>query len=303
MGHVFAADHPKFGRVAIKLGARDTPSVRALLRREAQVTMALSHPNVVRVHEIGETRDGIPYYTMPLVEGTTLRRLVECWGRQAPASVAGVLAQICDALAATLARGLVHGDLKPTNIMISSERGVAPRVTVLDFGLSTAVGTVQRPSFDPGGLLGTPAYLAPEVLRGSGLSERSELYAVGLVGYWLLTGQHAFAATGVRELEHCHAHVEPVSPSALVGEPLPYALEDAIMRCLRKRPEARPRSVAWLAAELWSIEKMLQAEPTEPCSRVPILPPAVLDPEAASIESTVPDLSVRFDTAAVTVRA
>jgi eukaryotic-like serine/threonine-protein kinase len=299
MGRVFSAEHRKFGRVAIKLATRNSESARALLRREARLTAGLDHPNVVRVHEIGETRDGTPFFTMPLVQGTTLRALVERSGRLAPARVAEVLARICDVLAAAVAKGFVHGDLKPSNVML----GAGGDVTVLDFGLSTPIGTVQRPSFDPGGLIGTPAYLAPEVLRGSGLSERSELYAVGLVGYWLLTGRHAFGSGTAAELEHRHAHAEPVLPSMLTGEPLPDALEDLVLRCLRKLPEDRPPSVVSLAAELRNLQPGLEAEPTLPCSRPPILPPLAFDPGVPSIDATVPDLTVQFDTAVLIVRA
>ena len=241
MGEVYRARHAMMDRdVAIKILPADhaDETARARFEREAQLTSRLESPNTVAVHDYGRTADDRPYYVMELVDGYDLDALVRTFGPQPAGRVVHLLDQICGSLEEAHSAGLVHRDIKPANIALCERAGVKDVVKVLDFGLAVELG---KPNADePHALVGTPAYLAPEaILHPESVDARIDLYALGAVAYWLLTGSQVFEGDDLVELCSHHIHTQPERPSARLGRPLPSDLEAIVMRCLAKDPAQR----------------------------------------------------------------
>jgi serine/threonine-protein kinase len=258
MGSVYKAHHALLRRpTAIKLLPPEKAGQHNLSRfeREVQLTSQLTHPNTIAIYDYGRTPDGIFYYAMEYLEGMDLQALVDIDGPQTPGRVVHILAQVAGALAEAHAIGLVHRDIKPANIILCERGGVSDMAKVVDFGLvknidagsegqSLAVSTETR-------IMGTPLYLSPEAIRdATSVDGRSDLYALGAVGYFLLTGVSVFEAKTVVEVCSHHLHSEPVPPSERLGRPLPHDLERLILRCLRKDPAERPHGADELARAL-----------------------------------------------------
>jgi len=252
MGVVYKGSHPLLERpVAIKVLPPERASRENIQRfqREVQRTSRLTHPNTISVYDFGRTRQGLFFYAMEYVDGLDLQSLVERHGAQDPARVAHILSQLAGALGEAHTAGLIHRDVKPANVMLCERGGMLDVVKVLDFGLSQALdgqgaGDSQR-------LLGTPLYLSPEALTTpESLDERSDLYALGAVGYFLLTGAPPFSGQNVAEVCEQHLHGTPPWPSRRIAAPIPHELEALIMSCLSKSPEQRPPSAAALQAAL-----------------------------------------------------
>jgi serine/threonine protein kinase len=254
MGEIHRARHALLRRpVAVKLlPPRQSGGTSAeRFDREAQLTSLLTHPNTVAIYDYGRTEDGVFYYVMELLDGVDLEELVREEGAQPPARVAHILRQVCGSLAEAHDLGLVHRDIKPANVILTRRWGLADVVKVVDFGL------VKDLEADPAAgltaentLTGTPLYMAPEVIRSSrGVGVSSDLYAVGALGYFLLTGQPLFAGSVVEVAGH-HLHTAPTPPSKRLGQPVPEALEKLILECLEKDPADRPRGAAALLARL-----------------------------------------------------
>ena len=188
-----------------------------------------------------------------LLEGLDLDTLVRRHGPQNPQRVIALLSQTCDALADAHARGLIHRDIKPANIFACRLGQEVDFVKVLDFGLVKAVDAPPEAELTQVGMTtGTPAYIAPEQALGDEIDGRADLYALGCVGYWLLTGSTLFpAASGVSLLLE-HVKTEPVPPSERSDQPIPEDLENVILSCLRKQPDERPQDAA-------TLQSMLQA--------------------------------------------
>jgi eukaryotic-like serine/threonine-protein kinase len=254
MGVVYRASHALLRRpAAIKLLSPERTRARDFERfeREVQLTSQLSHPNTISIYDFGRTADGAFYYAMEYVDGSDLETLVEREGPQEPARVARLLAQLSGALREAHDIGLVHRDIKPANVMLCRRGGVSDVVKVLDFGLIKRVG---EPSDTPRSavnqIVGTPLYLSPEALTSpERMDGRSDIYAVGAVGYFLLTGEPPFTGGNILEICGHHLHSAPVPPSRRLGRPVPAALEQLILRCLAKQAERRP-DAATLEAEL-----------------------------------------------------
>jgi serine/threonine-protein kinase len=255
MGEVHRARHALLRRpVAVKLLPPEQAGGTSADRfdREAQLTALLTHPNTVAVYDYGRTGDGVFYYVMELLDGVDLEELVREEGPQPPARVAHVLRQVCGSLAEAHELGLIHRDIKPANVILTRRWGLADVVKVVDFGL------VKDLAADPGAgltaentLTGTPLYMAPEAIRSSrGVGVSSDLYSVGAVGYFLLTGHPLFEGESVVEVAGHHLHTAPAPPSERLGRPVPQALEAVILACLEKDPKERPRSAADLLARL-----------------------------------------------------
>ena len=265
MGVVYKASHTLLGRpAAIKLLAPERTRDEDLKRfeREVRVTSQLSHPNTIAIYDFGRTREGSFYYAMEYVDGLELQALVERDGPQHPARVAHLLGQLAGALVEAHAAGLVHRDIKPANVMICERGGVFDVLKVLDFGLvKTSANDTDVSRTDDRRVVGTPLYLSPEALTApDSVDARSDLYAVGAVGYFLLTGLPPFSGRNV--LEVCARHVtEAPLPPSVHRAGIPPALESLILSCLAKSPEARPASAAALRAALlgfaaeWSEER------------------------------------------------
>jgi serine/threonine-protein kinase len=239
---------------AIKLldPARTNAATLARFESEVQLTSALSHPNTVVIYDFGHTPSGVFYYAMEYIDGITLQAMVEADGPQPPARVVHLLVQICSALAEAHAIGLVHRDVKPSNVMLCNRGGIADFVKVLDFGLAKDLGGRRDPRLSQSTtLLGTPLYVAPElVVNQASIDGRVDLYAVGAEAYFLLTGTPVF--TGGTTFEVCAKHLSmpPEPPSQRLGRALPPALEALVLACLAKSPDGRPASAEALAEEL-----------------------------------------------------
>jgi len=244
MGEVYRADDLKLGQsVALKFLPesleRDSPR-RTRLLNEVKLARQVSHPNVCRVYDIGEL-DGVPFISMEYVDGEDLSSLLRRIGRLPEEKGQEAARQICAGLAAAHEQGILHRDLKPANVMIDG-RG---RVKITDFGLAGLAESIQGDEIRSG----TPAYMAPEQLAGKQVSTRSDIYALGLVLYELVTGKPAFSGKSVAEIARRQQETQPSMPSSIVSD-LDDATERVILRCLEKDPRLRPPSALAVAAAL-----------------------------------------------------
>jgi len=259
MGVVYRARHALLKRpTAIKLMSRRKTNERMLRRfeREVQLTSQLSHPNTITIYDYGRTADGVFYYAMEYLDGFTLDRLVNDYGPLPAPRVIHLLRQACGALGEAHRAGLIHRDVKPSNLIVCQRGARFDVIKVLDFGLvkqlTDATETVQTAT---GIITGTPHYIAPEGIDAPDqLDGRADLYALGCVAYFLLTGREVFAGSSVVTICSRHLHDEPEPPSRFSPAPIAGDLEALILRCLAKHPDARPQSAAELERELAACE-------------------------------------------------
>jgi eukaryotic-like serine/threonine-protein kinase len=258
MGEVHLAQHVLLRRpCALKLihpeRAGDTKNLRRF-EREVQATATLTHPNTVQVYDYGHAEDGTFYYVMEYLPGLTLEALVNQAGPLPPARAIHFLRQICGALVEAHARGLIHRDIKPGNVMICERGGINDVAKLLDFGL------VLPPAGDAdgdrltqdGAVAGTPAYLSPEQAGGQeAVDARSDIYSVGALGYFLLTGRPPFAGRTGMAMIAAHLYEAP-EPLSRYRPDVPVDLEAVILRCLNKEPNARFPDADSLGAALSS---------------------------------------------------
>jgi eukaryotic-like serine/threonine-protein kinase len=255
MGVVFRARHAMLRRpTVVKLLPPERAGASNLARfeREVQLTSQLSSPNTVAVYDFGRTPEGIFYYAMEYLDGVDLDELVALSGPQPASRVVHLLAQVCAALAEAHGAGLVHRDIKPGNVMLCRQGGQQDVVKILDFGLvkDVTAGDVKLTEADT--FLGTPLYLSPEAItQPNAVDGRSDLYAVGGLGYFLLTGRAMFSGRTVAEVCSKHLYEAPVPPSQLVPD-VPADLEALLLSCLAKSPERRPQDATALRAKLLS---------------------------------------------------
>lgn len=232
-------------RVAVKV-VRDAlvadGRLLARFRREARAAASLSHPNIVAVHDTGMEGD-LPFLVMELVPGRSLAEISWDQAPLPPHRAATIAEQIAAALAYAHARGIVHRDVSPGNVMVTP----GGDVKVLDFGIARVLS--WTPVTGSPTRHGTAAYLSPEQARGGEADERSDVYALGAVLYEMLTGRPPFEGDGAVGIAYRHLHEEPVSPRALV-DGIPPALDRAVMRCLAKDPDARYQRARDLRADL-----------------------------------------------------
>jgi serine/threonine-protein kinase len=293
MGEVWRARHRLLIRpAAIKLirpqMSGDPELLLRRFEREARATAALKSPHTVQLYDFGATEDGRLYYVMELLDGLDLDTLVRQYGPLPAERVVHILRQVCSSLQDAHGNGLVHRDIKPANVVVSRAGTTFDFAKVLDFGLvkldtarkaeddavtagrrgSGAAGrwAVQsdRGSHTAGGTAGTPAFMAPEVVLGvADTDHRVDLYALGCVGYWLLTGKLIFEGRSAVEVMFHHAHTPPPKPSTRSELPIPAPLEDLLMECLEKDPAGRPTSAEAVSTRLdavslesaWTVER------------------------------------------------
>ncbi len=250
MGAVYRARHAMLRRpTAIKLLPPEKAGQAALERfeREVQLTARLSHPNTVAVFDYGRTPDGVFYYAMEYLDGVNLEVLVREDGPQPPARVAHVMRQVASALVEAHGIGLVHRDVKPENILLCERGGIPDVAKVVDFGLVKDLERGGAALSRADIVQGTPLYLSPEAITAPDrVDARGDLYALGAVGYYMLTGQHVFSGATLVEVCSHHLHTPPDPPSARLGRPVPPALEAILLRCLEKDPACRPASALLL---------------------------------------------------------
>ena len=255
MGVVYAARHAMLRRkTAVKLLNIDkiTPETVARFEREVQLTSQLDHPSTVAVYDYGQTPEGIVYYAMEFLDGITLQKLVDQHGAQSEGRVVEILVQVCGSLAEAHSLGLMHRDIKPENIMLNRRGGEYDVVKVLDFGLAKAVDKTKATTLTTAGQwAGTPAYMSPEAINTpDSIDARSDIYAVGAVAYFLLTGTRVFHGETLSQLFRNIAE-SPVEPaSSRLGRPISPELERILQWCLNKKPEDRPQSASELRRAL-----------------------------------------------------
>ena len=255
MGKVYRAQHGMLKRpTAIKLLSpdRNTPEDLDRFRREVQMTAKLKHPNTVTIYDYGRTDDGTVYYAMELLDGVTLVDIVKTDGPLPQSRVVHILRQCAMALQEAHAIGLVHRDIKPNNIMMTQQGGVHDVTKVLDFGLVKNVGpSTDATNTVSEAIIGTPRFMSPEqILDPPSVDARSDLYALGAVGYYLLTGDFVFEGTNAIEICAQHLSSEPELPSLRAECEVEPELEMLIMQCLEKKRENRPQSAAEIASRL-----------------------------------------------------
>jgi tRNA A-37 threonylcarbamoyl transferase component Bud32 len=255
MGEVYLAHHAMLRRpTALKLmhpENAENPRAQQRFRQEAQLTCQLTHPNTIQIFDYGRMPEGIFYYAMEYLEGFTLEALVSLAGPVEPARVAQILIQACGSLHEAHEAGLLHRDIKPTNIMLTCQGDVPDTVKLLDFGLVKEFSKSEDNRNEGDVIAGTPLYLAPEsILSSETATPRADLYALGAVGYYLLTGTPVFPSDSIMEVFARHVEEEPEFPSERLGSRLPEDLECVIMACLAKDPSDRPPSAIILAEML-----------------------------------------------------
>jgi serine/threonine-protein kinase len=264
MGEVYLAHHRMLARpAAIKLirpealAGQDGAQAQlaaARFRREADAAARLKSPHTVQLYDFGVTEEGRLYLVMELLEGINLDQLVRREGPLPAARAMHILRQVCESLDEAHDAGLVHRDIKPGNIHLGRVGREQDFVKVLDFGLVKSIagrGAEDSLATIAGTMaLGTPAFMAPEMVEGEGVDGRADLYSLGCVAYYLLTGHLVFEAETVLQTIIMHLQREPVPPSRRTENPVPPGLERLVLACLAKRPADRPQSAAELGAGL-----------------------------------------------------
>ena len=265
MGEVYTATHRMLARTAaIKLirpemiGAVDSARAELAIkrfRREAEAAANLRSPHTVELYDFGIAEDRTLYFVMELLDRLDLETLVQQFGPVPADRALYILVQACASLAEAHARGLVHRDIKPANIHLGRMGLEHDFVKVLDFGLVKSVtGNVAESRETAAGIApGTPAYMAPEMALGDSVDGRADLYALGCVAYWLVTGRLVFEAASPLQVIARHLNEVPVPPSARTQQDIPPALDRLILSCLAKKPEQRPASADELASALRAV--------------------------------------------------
>ena len=266
MGVVYRGRHAMLRRpTAIKLLNADKVTDVSIARfeREVQITSNLNHPNTVAIYDYGRTPEDVFYYAMEYLDGIDLQDLIDRYGPQPAGRVIYILRQVCGSLYEAHSSGLVHRDIKPANIMINRRGGEGDVVKVLDFGLVKA--REEKPiAGQSDSMAGTPLYMSPEAIQlPDSVDACSDLYAVGAVGYFLITGHPVFEAETIVDLCQLHTSEPPVPPSQRLGKPVDEQLEHAILSCLEKTRAKRPQTArefarllgASSAAPEWSLDQ------------------------------------------------
>ncbi len=272
MGEVYLAQHRLLRRPCavkiIRASRVGSPVTLARFEREVQATAQLSHPNTIEIYDFGRTEEGTLYYAMEYLPGSSLDTLVRRHGPLPPGRVIYLLRQVCRALREAHGRGLIHRDIKPANIYVTERGGEYDVVKLLDFGLVAYHGraakqsgdiepvlTAEEPETDDahitmaGHVLGTPAYMSPEQARGAAVDARCDIYCLGAVAFFALTGRPPYDAGSFAAMLNAHKNSKPRRPSKELGT-IPPDLDDVVLRCLSKKPDERYDSASELDAAL-----------------------------------------------------
>ena len=258
ISRVYLAHHSLLKRpTAVKVLKTALASDEMVTRfeREVQLSSRLTHPNTIEIYDYGRTRDGTFYYAMEYLEGLTLEELVTREGRMPASRAAHLLRQACGALHEAHQRGLVHRDVKPQNLMVCRLGGQHDFLKVLDFGLVKELGNDHtRDLTQFARMLGTPLYMAPERIRNPADADaRADIYAIGAVAFFLLTGRRVFEAGSDHDLVNQVLNT-PARPPSEAGAPdVPPLLDSLVVRCLAKDREARPATIMEVAAVLQEV--------------------------------------------------
>jgi serine/threonine protein kinase len=258
MGTVFSVEHVALGRryalkvLRSRVIERDESAAQRFLR-EARTAARVHHPNIVDVFDFGHLPDGRPYFVMELLEGESLADRVDR-GPLPPIEVVSIARQLGEALAAAHDRGVIHADVTPSNVLVvGTSGGQVLHVKLVDFGLAELAGEGLRDE-NPEFVLGTPAYISPEQLRGLAPTDRSDQYGLGAVLFELITGHPPYEHEDLRKL--CMMHIQaPIPTVESPHGPLPPKLADIVTTCLQKTPQARFPGIRAMLAALDEIER------------------------------------------------
>jgi serine/threonine protein kinase len=267
MGTVYRARHALMRReTAVKLLTHNPEDREAVARfeREVCLTCQLTHPNTIQVYDYGHTPEGIFYYAMEYLRGLNLHQLVARYGPQPEGRVIHILAQVCDSLAEAHALGLIHRDIKPANVFLCDRGGIPDSVKVLDFGLvrefrrdKDKLAITAKESF-----VGTPWFMPPEAFKdSSNLDPRSDIYSVGALGYYLLTGRFVFEGDSVFEIYEKQLTEHPAPPGRFAPQPVTPEMDRIILQCLDRDPDKRPASVLELRESLVKTSRAFEFTP------------------------------------------
>ncbi|HEY8131161.1 MAG TPA: serine/threonine-protein kinase, partial [Thermoanaerobaculia bacterium] len=274
MGEVYRARDARLGReVALKVipdRLKNDPEALTRFQREARAASALNHPHIVTIYDIGRERVGgedVSYYTMELIDGTTLRERV---GRDSLTKILNYFVQIADGLAKAHGAGILHRDLKPENVMVSVD-GYAK---VVDFGLAKMQPMATDDTRSPtavadsavGSVVGTVSYMSPEQVEGRPVDARSDVFSFGSMLYEALTGKRPFDSRTPVDTMHAIAHATP-APLIDSGRAIPADLQRIVARCLAKAPEDRYQSIKEAAIELRSVIREIESGAAQPIVR------------------------------------
>ncbi len=318
MGEVWRAEHRMLARpAAIKLikkdilgvgsdGGDNTEAVKqvvARFEREAQATAALTSPHTISLFDFGVTDEGVFYYVMELLEGIDLDTLIAKNGPVCPSRTIHLLVQACASLAEAHAAGLIHRDVKPANIFCCQVGLTRDFIKLLDFGLVARTAKEVTPEAlkltGKSTIVGTPAFIAPEQVETLALDPRADIYALGCVGYWLLTGRYVFEQESTLRMLLDHLNTKPEKASKRIGKPIAPDLEEVLLACLAKDPKDRPESAEALAAQLlacdvprwtqdqaraWWAEHLNDTQRARPKAE---LAPGAVDPHASTLQAKI----------------
>jgi eukaryotic-like serine/threonine-protein kinase len=252
-GMIYAARHSVLGRpAAVKVLRSEmvgSPTMVARFLREATAVNTIRHPNIVDIYEFGELPDGRPFYVMELLAGTDLKKLLRVHGRYSPEETVELLGQVCRALEATHRAGIVHRDLKASNIILC-DTDLGPVAKLVDFGIAKLLHPEPGAQglTDAGSMLGTSHNMAPEQILGEVIDERTDIYALGVLLYQLLTAQLPFTAEQIQDVAWMHLQAPPPRPSQ--AAPVSPAIDAVVLRCMEKERERRYPTVTAFMADL-----------------------------------------------------
>ncbi|MEO1269200.1 MAG: protein kinase [Myxococcota bacterium] len=247
MGEIWQAYHPGLGcRVALKLlrpGILDHDTAVQRFNREITAVTRLKHPNTIRILDGGVTDEGLHFFVMEYLEGLDMAAHIASHGPLKAADAMRFGRQICGALHEAHTQEIVHRDLKPENIFVAHHAHHS-LIKLLDFGIARLAEPSNLTQVSP--WIGTPAYIAPELIQGQAADVRSDIYSLGAVLYFMLTGRAPFEGNHVAALLQHHLHTTPQPPSAITANPIPAALDTVVLRCLAKTPDDRYPTAVWL---------------------------------------------------------